>query len=117
MVLPPPPQGNWEAAQKAARGYLAPEELHAFYTKRARSCEANRQWGDAEKAYVAAEDVDAAIAMHRANRAWMPMLALVQAQRREQLPAMHLVVAQVGALAKRTSRAAEPSSCTVWLLP
>lgn len=45
--------GNWEAAQKVARGYLSEDELHQFYSKRARSCEANRQWQDAEKAYVA----------------------------------------------------------------
>eukprot|EP00878_Enallax_costatus_P040062 GHUV01046039.1.p1 GENE.GHUV01046039.1~~GHUV01046039.1.p1 ORF type:complete len:267 (+),score=86.37 GHUV01046039.1:352-1152(+) len=45
--------GNWEAAQKVARGYLSEDELHQFYSKRARSCEANRQWQDAENAYVA----------------------------------------------------------------
>jgi len=78
-----------------ARGYLAPEDLHQFYSKRARSCEAKREWQDAEKAYVAAGEVELAIDMYKANRMWLPMLKLVQQHRREHLPAMHLFVAQV----------------------
>lgn len=87
--------GNWEAAQKVARGYLPPEELHQFYSKRARSCEANREWQDAERAYVAAGEVDMAVNMYKANKMWLPMLKLVQQHRREQLAQMHLLVAHV----------------------
>jgi hypothetical protein len=87
--------GDWEAAQKVARGYLPPEELHLFYSKRARSCEANRAWQDAEKAYVAAGELDMAVNMYKANKMWLPMLKIVQQHRREQLPQMHLLVAHV----------------------
>jgi hypothetical protein len=86
---------NWEAAQKVARGYLSEDELHSFYSKRARTCEANRQWNDAERAYVAGGEVDMAVAMHKRNKAWLAMLKLVQQHRREQLPQAHLMVAQV----------------------
>ena len=90
--------GNWEAAQKVARGYLPPEELHLFYSKRARSCEANREWQDAERAYVAAGELDMAVNMYKANKMWLPMLKLVQQHRREQLAQMHLLVAHVSSL-------------------
>lgn len=93
MVLLP---GNWEAAQKVARGYLPPDELHLFYTKRAHACEAQRAWQDAERAYVAVGEVDLAVNMYKANRMWLPLLKLVQQHRRDQLPQMHLLVAQVG---------------------
>jgi intraflagellar transport protein 172 len=87
--------GNWEAAQKVARGYLSQAELHSFYSKRAQACEANRQWTDAEKAYLSCGEVDLAINMYQRNKAWLPMLKLVQQQKREQLPQAHLLVAQV----------------------
>jgi hypothetical protein len=78
-----------------ARGYLPPDELHLFYSKRARSCEAKREWQDAEKAYVASGEVDMAVNMYKVNKMWLPMLKLVQQHRREQLPQMHLLVAHV----------------------
>jgi hypothetical protein len=78
-----------------ARGYLPPDELHRFYSKHARSCEAKREWQDAEKAYVAADEVDMAINMYKVNKMWLPLLKLVQQHRREQLPQMHLLVAHV----------------------
>ncbi|KAF8062969.1 IFT172 [Scenedesmus sp. PABB004] len=84
----------WEAAQKVARGYLSEGELAAFYARRARACEAARAWADAERAYVAGGEVDAAIAMHRRARAWPAMLKLVAAHRREGLAAAHVLVAQ-----------------------
>jgi hypothetical protein len=87
--------GNWEAAQKVARGYLPPDELHAFYSKRARSCQANREWENAERAFVAAGEVEMAVAMYKGQKMWLPMLKLVQQHRREQLPEMHLLVAHV----------------------
>jgi hypothetical protein len=90
--------GDWEAAQKVARGYFPPEELHLFYSKRARSCEANKAWQDAEKAYVAAGELDMAVNMYKGNKMWLPMLKLVQQHRREQLPQMHLLVAHVSSL-------------------
>lgn len=78
-----------------ARGYLPPDELHHFYSKRARSCEAKREWQDAEKAYVASGEVDMVVNMYKVNKMWLPMLKLVQQHRREQLPQMHLLVAHV----------------------
>lgn len=89
------PSGNWESAQRVARGYLSPDELHSFYIRRAHSCEANKEWLDAEKAYVAAGEVDAAVNMYKANKMWLPMLKLVQQHKREQLQQMHLLVAHV----------------------
>jgi hypothetical protein len=78
-----------------ARGYLSEDELHSFYSKRARACEANRQWTDAERAYVAGGEIEMAVSMYKRNKAWMAMLKLVQQHRREQLPHAHLMVAQV----------------------
>lgn len=95
-TLPGRLAGNWEAAQKVARGYLSQDELHAFYSKRARVCEANKQWADAERAYIASGEVEMAVNMHKRNKAWLQMLKLVQQHRREQLPQAHLLVAQVG---------------------
>ncbi|WIA40104.1 hypothetical protein OEZ86_013511 [Tetradesmus obliquus] len=85
---------NWEAAQKVARGYLSEDELHSFYSKRARACEANGQWLDAERAYVAGGEIDMAVAMYKRSKSWLAMLKLVQKHRREQLPQAHLMVAQ-----------------------
>lgn len=78
-----------------ARSHLPPGELQQFYARRARTCEDGKQWQDAEKAYVAAGEVDMAINMYRVNKMWLPLLKLVQQHRREHLPQMHLLVAQV----------------------
>lgn len=88
-----------------ARGYLPPDELHAFYSKRARSCEAKREWENAERAFVAAGEVDVAVSMYKGNRMWLPMLKLVQQHQREQLPEMHLLVAHVSWVASCVVRA------------
>lgn len=82
-----------------ARGYLPPDELHAFYSKRALSCQAKREWWTAERAFVAAGEVDMAVNMYRGNKMWLPMLKLVQQHRREQLSEMHLLVAHVSSVA------------------
>lgn len=82
-----------------ARGYLPLDELHAFYSKRARSCQVNQEWENAERAFVAAGEVDMAVSMYKGNKMWLPMLKLVQQHRREQLPEMHLLVAHVSSVA------------------
>lgn len=88
--------GKWEAAQKVARGYLPQAELQRFYSRRAREFEAAQQWKDAEKAYLAAGEVDMAVNMYKKNKMWENMLRLVQQHRKEGLQQAHLLVAQVG---------------------
>ena len=92
--------GKWEAAQKVARGYLPQAELQRFYSRRAREFEAAQQWKDAEKAYMAAGEVDMAVNMYKKNKMWENMLRLVQQHRKEGLQQAHLLVAQVWLLVR-----------------
>lgn len=70
-------------------------QLKAFYGRHAQDCQAAGRWADAERSYLACGDVDAAAAMYSTNRQWAPLLKLIASQRREQLPAVHIQVAQV----------------------
>jgi hypothetical protein len=51
-----------------ARAYLPEPELRAFNLARAREAEAARTWAEAERGYVAAGEVDAAVAMYKNNK-------------------------------------------------
>ncbi|GBF87714.1 intraflagellar transport protein [Raphidocelis subcapitata] len=85
--------GKWEAAQKVARAYLPEPELRAFKLARAREAEAARAWAEAERGYVAAGEVDAAIAMYKGNKMWDALVRLVGQHRREALPEAHVLAA------------------------
>ena len=61
-------KGKFEAAQRVARGHLPEAELKRLNAARAREAEAARDWKEAERAYLAAGDAAAAIAMYQKNR-------------------------------------------------
>lgn len=51
-----------------ARGYLPESELKRFNASRAAEAEASKAWGEAERGYVAAGEVDAAVNMYKRNK-------------------------------------------------
>lgn len=86
--------GRWDAASRVARGYLTDSEMHAFYRKKGREFEAQHKHKEAEKAYVQAEEYDAAISMYRKAKMYDQMIRLVQQYRKDNLVQAHLLVAQ-----------------------
>lgn len=60
----PLPLGKWDAAQKVAKGFLPPAELQRFNGARAREAEAAGAWKEAERCYMAASELEAAVHMY-----------------------------------------------------
>ena len=78
--------GDHEAARRVARAHLPEAELRRFNAARAAEAEAAGDWKEAERGFVAAGDVDAAVAMYERRGMHAALLRLVAQHRPAALP-------------------------------
>ena len=76
---------RWDRAHKIAVGYMTDADAKALYVKRGRELESNGRYAEAEKAYVAVNEHDTAIAMYEKHGQHAHVLRLVSQHRPETL--------------------------------
>lgn len=73
--------GQWEAAQRCAAACMQPGAAHDMLAEHAQRAEDGQAWAEAECAWLAAGEVDAAVLMRRRCGDYDGMLRLVSEHR------------------------------------